>query len=40
VGVVALALNADVAFIMSYQLFRLFSILLLVPPLMRWRFRR
>ena len=40
VGVVALALNADVAFIMAYQLFRLFSILLLVPPLLRWRFRR
>lgn len=40
VGVVALALNADVAFIMAYHLFRLFSILLLVPPLLRWRFRR
>ena len=40
VGVVALALNADVAFIMAYQMFRLFFILLLVPPLLRWRFRR
>ena len=40
VGVVALALHADVAFIMAYQLFRLFSILLLVPPLLRWRFKR
>lgn len=39
-GVVALALHADVAFIMAYQLFRLFSILLLVPPLLRWRFKR
>jgi hypothetical protein len=40
VGVVALALHADVAFIMAFHLFRLFSILLLVPPLLRWRFRR
>ncbi|MBU2055501.1 MAG: AbrB family transcriptional regulator [Proteobacteria bacterium] len=40
VGVVALALHADVAFIMAYQMFRLFTILLLVPPLLRWRFRR
>jgi membrane AbrB-like protein len=40
VGVVALALHADVAFIMAYQLFRLFSILLLVPPLLRWWFKR
>jgi hypothetical protein len=40
VGVVALALNADVAFIMAYQLFRIFSILLLVPPLLRWWLKR
>ncbi|MCE5265357.1 MAG: AbrB family transcriptional regulator [Deltaproteobacteria bacterium] len=40
VGVVALSLHADVAFIMAYQLFRLFSILLLLPPLIRWWFRR
>lgn len=40
VGVVALALHADVAFIMAYQLFRLFSILLLVPPLLRWWFKK
>jgi membrane AbrB-like protein len=40
VGVVALSLHADVAFIMAYQLFRLFSILLLVPPLLRWRFKK
>lgn len=39
-GVVGLALHADVAFITAYQLFRLFSILLLVPPLLRWRFKR
>ncbi|HOG18256.1 MAG TPA: AbrB family transcriptional regulator [Syntrophales bacterium] len=39
VGVIGLALNADVAFIMAYQLFRLFSILLVVPPLLRWRFK-
>ena len=40
VGVVALALHADVAFIMAYQLFRLFSILLLLPPLLRWWFKK
>ncbi len=40
VGVVALALHADVAFIMAYQLFRLFSILLLLPPLIRWWFKK
>jgi membrane AbrB-like protein len=39
-GVVALALGADVAFVLSYQLFRLFSILLVMPPLLRRRFRR
>src|SRR4030042_2000549 len=32
VGVGGLALNADVAFIMAYQMFRLFFILLLIPP--------
>lgn len=35
-GVVALALHADVAFVTAFQLFRLFSILLAVPPLLRW----
>jgi membrane AbrB-like protein len=40
VGVVALSLHADVAFIMAYQLFRLFSILLLVPPLLKWWFKK
>lgn len=40
VGVVALALHADVAFVMAYQLFRLFSILLLVPPILRWWFKK
>ena len=39
-GIVALALGADVAFVLSYQLFRLFSILLVMPPLLRRRFRR
>ena len=39
-GVVALALGADVAFVVAYQLFRLFSILLVMPPLLRRRFRR
>jgi len=39
-GIVALALGADVTFVLSYQLFRLFSILLVMPPILRWRFRR
>ena len=39
-GIVALALGADVTFVLSYQLFRLFSILLVMPPLLRRRFRR
>jgi membrane AbrB-like protein len=39
-GVVALALGADVAFVLAYQLFRLFSILLVMPPLLRRRFMR
>ncbi len=39
-GIVALSLNADVAFVLAYHLFRLFSILLVVPPFLRWRFRR
>ena len=38
-GAVALALHANAAFVTAYQLFRLFSILLLVPVLLRWRFR-
>lgn len=39
-SVVALALNADTAFVLAYQLFRLFSILLVMPLLLRRRFRR
>jgi membrane AbrB-like protein len=39
-GIVALSLNADVTFVLAYHLFRLFSILLVVPPLLRWRFKR
>jgi membrane AbrB-like protein len=39
-GIVALALGADVTFVLSYQLFRLFSILLVMPPLLRRRFKR
>ena len=39
-GIVALALGADVTFVLSYQLFRLFSILLVMPPRLRRRFRR
>jgi len=39
-GIVALSLNADVGFVLAYHLFRLFSILLVVPPLLRRRFRR
>ena len=39
-SIVALALGADVTFVLSYQLFRLFSILLVMPPLLRRRFRR
>ena len=39
-GIVAIAVGADVAFVLAYHLFRLFSILLIVPPLLRQRFRR
>ena len=39
-GIVALALGADVAFVLAYQLFRLLTILLVIPPILRWRFRR
>jgi membrane AbrB-like protein len=38
--IVALTLGADVAFVLAFQLFRLFSILLVLPPLLRQRFRR
>lgn len=39
-GIVALTLGADVAFILAYQLFRLFCILLVAPFLLRRRFKR
>jgi membrane AbrB-like protein len=39
-GIVALSLHADVTFVLAYHLFRLFSILLAVPPLLRRRFKR
>lgn len=39
-GVIGLALNADTAFVLAYQLFRVFSLLLLVPSLLKWRFKR
>lgn len=39
-GVVSLTLGADVAFVLAFQLFRLFSILLVAPPLLRWRLGR
>ena len=39
-GIVALTLGADVAFILAYQLFRLFLILLVAPLLLRRHFKR
>ena len=39
-GIVALTLGADVAFILAYQLFRLFFILLVAPLLLRRHFKR
>jgi membrane AbrB-like protein len=39
-GIVALTLGADVAFVLAYQLFRLFCILLAAPLLLRRRFKR
>ena len=39
-GIVALSVDADVAFVLAYHLFRLFSILLIMPPLLRPRFKR
>jgi membrane AbrB-like protein len=39
-GIVALSLNADVTLVLAYHLFRLFSILLVVPPLLRRQFTR
>jgi uncharacterized protein len=39
-GIVALTLGADVAFVLAYQLFRLFCLLLVAPLLLRRRFKR
>lgn len=39
-GIVALSVGADVAFVIAFHLFRLFSILLVLPPLLRMRFKR
>ena len=39
-GVVALGLEADAAFVLAYQLFRVFFILLFIPPFLKWRFKR
>ncbi|MDD5167403.1 MAG: AbrB family transcriptional regulator [Syntrophales bacterium] len=39
-GTVAIILHADIATVLAFQLFRLFSILLLVPPLLTWRLNR
>ena len=36
--IVALTLGADVAFVLAFQLFRLFAILLAMPPLLRRKF--
>lgn len=37
-GMTAIALHADIATVLAYQLFRLFFILLVVPPILKWRF--
>lgn len=39
-GMTAIALQADIATVLAYQLFRLFSILLAVPPLLKWGLNR
>ena len=39
-GIVAMTLGADMAFVLSYQLFRLFGILLVAPLFLRRRFKR
>jgi hypothetical protein len=39
-GVTAVALHADIATVLAYQSMRLFSILILVPPLLKWWFNR
>lgn len=39
-GVTAITLHADIATVLAYQLFRLFFVLLVVPPLLKWKFNR
>ena len=39
-GTTAIILHADIATVLVFQLFRLFSILLVVPPLLKWRFNQ
>jgi hypothetical protein len=39
-GLTAIALHADIATVLAFQLFRLFFILLIVPPLLKWRLNR
>lgn len=39
-GITAIAIRADVAFVTSFQLFRLLVILLIVTPIMKWLFLR
>lgn len=38
--ITAIALHADISTVLAFQLFRLFSILLAVPPLLKWRLNR
>jgi membrane AbrB-like protein len=39
-GITALAVNADISIVIAYQLFRLLTILLIVPILLKWRLNR
>jgi hypothetical protein len=38
-GITAAALRADISIVASYQLFRVFFIMFLVPPALKWRLR-
>jgi hypothetical protein len=39
-GLTAITLHADIATVLAFQLFRIFFILLIVPPLLKWRLNR
>ena len=39
-GITAVILHADITTVVSFQAFRLLSILLAIPPLLKWRFNR